>query len=93
MRILAENKERQLEDELSEAMTIIVQREAQVEALKIENDNLLKGKRFSDKTEVDLVENNARGLRAILERRRHWMRQQNMHSSNGIIIEQRKQHL
>ena len=68
MRILAENKERQLEDELSEAMVIIVQREAQVEALKIENDNLLKGKRSSDKTEFDLVENNARGLRAILRK-------------------------
>ena len=68
MKILAEAKEKGLEDELSEAMMIIVQREAQVEALKAENDRLLKGKRVSDKVEDDLVDNNARGVRAILRK-------------------------
>ena len=68
MKILAEAKEKGLEDELSEAMIIIVQREAQVEALKAENDRLLKGKRVSDKVEDDLVDNNARGVRAILRK-------------------------
>ena len=96
MRILAENKERQLEDELSEAMTIIVQREAQVEALKIENDNLLKRKRFSDKTEVDLVENNARGLRAILRKEKaldeaaeHAQQQRNYHRAEKATLMKR----
>jgi len=67
-KIAAEKREKALEDELDHAMIALVKYEGVAEDLKAENDKLVKGLRGADFTESTLVENNARGVRVILNK-------------------------
>eukprot|EP00945_MAST-04E_sp_MAST-4E-sp1_P004085 g4085.t1 len=69
-KIAAEAREKSLEDELGEAMITIIKCEGEMEDLKAETDKLVKALRTSNFQENVLVENNARGIRTILQKER-----------------------